>query len=331
MRNPFVYVGVDSSTTIRCFELDLATGALMARGSTTSGANPHYLAFHPSGKYLYALSEVAAGRIHAFSVNVETGALSPLNDVGSGGSGPAHIGMHRSGKFLLSSNYGSGHAAALPIMEDGRLGAPVSPRVAGTFAHMILDDGQSGKFVFVPSKGDNRILQYKLDEATGALEPNSPPSVAQEGAPRHMTFHRSGRFAFLLTESGKSVVSYKYDSATGLLTDGVRVDAAPSGNGAHILVHPTKDFLYASIRAFHSIAVFTVNAEGRVGAPTQVQTQVNQPWDFDIEPSGQYLVVGNHGSDNLRVFRINQQTGLLTLAGSGAGGFKPRTVGILRR
>ena len=331
MANPFVYVGVDGSTQIRIFELDLASGALMARGMATSGPSPHYIAFHPTGKYLYAISEAGAGRIYAFSIDGSTGALTRLNDASSGGSGPAHLSMHKSGKWVLSSNYGSGHAAALPIMDDGRLGAPVMPRAAGAQAHMILDDGQSGKFVFVPSKGDNRTLQFKFDEQTGVLEPNTPAAVAQAGAPRHMTFHRSGRFAFLLTESGNSVVSYKYDPATGLLTDGARVDAAPSGNGAHILMHPSKEFLYASIRAFNSIAVFPVNAEGRLGAVTQVQNQISVPWDFDIDPSGRFLVVGNHGNNTVRVFRIDQQTGLLTVVAGGPGGFQPRTVAILRR
>ena len=331
MGNPFVYVGDDGTTAIRIYELDMQSGALMARGSATSGTSPHYLAFHPSRKYLYALSETGAGRVYAFSINQETGALTRLNDQGSGGSGPAHISMHKSGKFVLSSNYGSGHAATLPIMDDGRLGAPIMPRQAGAQAHMILDDGQSGGFVFVPSKGDNLVAQFKLDLTSGVLSANTPPSVAQGGAPRHMVFHRSGKWAFLLTEAGRSVVSYRYDATTGLLSDPLRVDAAPGGNGAHILLHPQKDFLYASIRAFNSLAVFRLDAEGRARDPAQVQTQINVPWDFDIDPTGQYMVVGNHGNSTLRVFRIDQTTGMLSIVGSGASGPTPRCVAILPR
>ena len=339
-RSTFVYVGSSTSADIQIFQLDLQTGALMARGTARSGAGPTYMAFHPGGKYAYALSEQTAqpGRIFAFSINPQSGALTRLNDAGSGGTGPAHVSVHKSGKWLLAANYQSGHAGVLPIAPDGRLGDPVTPVVrAGGQAHMIVDDGVTGKFVFVPSKMDDRTLMYRFDEATGALTPNSPGSVAQAGSPRHMSFHRNGMYAYLLTEAGRSVVSYRYDSTTGLLTDGMARSASPEpgSDGAHILVHPTRDFIYASIRALGpgsgggSIATFPIGPDGRAGQPTQVSTQIARPWDFDIDPSGRFLIVVNNDAANIRVFRINEQTGALTLAGNGASvPARPRFVGI---
>jgi 6-phosphogluconolactonase len=329
-RNPFVYVGSNSASEVRIFQLDLASGALVARGSAPSGRAPDYLAFHPSRKFLYALNEVSPGRVVAFAIDANTGALTQLNSASSGGDGPAHISVHKSGKWLLAANYVSGEAAALPIMEDGRLGAPVAPVQAGANAHMILDDGLTGQFVFVPSKGDNRVLQFRFDEATGRLTPNMPASVAQGGAPRHMVFHRGGRAAYLLTEAGLSVVSYKYDSATGLLSEGVVRAAAPSGDGAHILFHPTKDFLYASIRFYDAIALFPLSADGRAGEPRHFRQQISRPWDFAIDPSGRYMLVANNQDATVRVFGINQQNGDLTPVGNGASVLPlPRFVGIL--
>jgi 6-phosphogluconolactonase len=326
--NPFVYVGSEMGSEILIFQLDLASGALMPRGRAASGPSPDYLAFHPSHRFLYALNEVAAGRVVAFAINPGTGMLTRLNDVSSGGAGPAHISMHKSGKWLLSSNYASGHVAALPIMDDGRLGDPVAPRIAGTFAHMIIDDGVSGKFVFVPSKGDNRVLQFKFDEATGRLEPNTPSFVAQVGAPRHLVFHRSGRFAFLLTEAGRSVISYRYDPATGLLSDGVPLLAAPSGDGSHILLHPTLELLYVSLRFFDSVATLGIS-EGRAQAPRHFQQQISTPWDMAMEPGGRFLLVANNASDTVKVLRIDA-AGALSIAGDGASVIaRPRFVGVM--
>src|SRR5688572_20897203 len=90
--NPFVYVGSEGASEIRIFQLDLATGALMPRGSAPSGNSPDYLAFHPNGRFVYALNEVNPGRIVAFSVDRATGMLTRLNDASSGGDGPAQIG-----------------------------------------------------------------------------------------------------------------------------------------------------------------------------------------------------------------------------------------------
>jgi 6-phosphogluconolactonase len=330
--NHFVYVGSGGASEIRIFQLDLQTGALMPRGSAPSGPSPDYLAFHPTANYLYALNEVAAGRVVAFTVNPATGALTMLNSASSGGAGPAHISVHKSGRWLLAANYGSGEAAALPIRADGQLGPPVQPVPAGAAAHMILDDGVGGRFVFVPSKGANRVLQYRFDETTGRLTPNDPPFVAQGGAPRHMAFHRSGRYAFLLTEAGRSVVAYRYDSATGLLGGASPLQlqaSAPNADGAHILIHPTRDILYASIRFDDRIAILDIDADGRVGNPRFVEAQIARPWDFAIDPAGRYLLVANNDNATVKVFRIDETTGALTPVGAGANvAPRPRFVGI---
>ena len=342
--NPFVYVGSSSSPDIRIFELDLGSGGLRAAGMARSGPSPNYLAFHPNGKYLYAISEQmgVGGRVYGFSINPQTGALSRINDSASGGAGPAHLWVHKSGRWLLVANYGSGHAAVVPISPEGALGAPVTPVVfAGRQAHMILDDGVSGKFVFVPSKGDLRTLMYRFDETTGALTPNDPPSVNQGGPARHMAFHRSGQYAYVLTEGqqlGRRIFSYRYDSATGLLSAGMPhvVSTNNSTDGAHILVHPTLDVVYASIRGLGatggsgSVARLSIEEAGRLGPPAHVSTQIARPWDFAIDPAGRYLVVANNDAGNVRVFRIDQTSGALSLVGAGATvAQRPRFVGIL--
>jgi 6-phosphogluconolactonase len=326
--NPFVYVGSNLVSEIRIFELNLQTGALLARGSAPSGPSPDYLAFHPSGKFLYAINEVPAGRVVAFAVNPGNGALTMLNSAASGGNGPAHLSVHSSGKWVLTANYVSGHVAALPIMDDGRVGAPVQPRLAGAQAHMIRDDGISGNFVFVPSKGDDRVLQFKFDVATGLLTPNSPAFVAQAGSPRHMVFDRAGENAYLLTEAGLTVISYKYDSATGLLSAGVPLAAAPSGDGSHIVLHPTKNVLYASVRFFDALAIFDLDQMGRPQPPRHVRQQLARPWDFAIDPSGTFMVVANNDDSTVQVFRIGADGGL-TRVGQAAVGERPRFVGIL--
>jgi 6-phosphogluconolactonase len=248
--------------------------------------------------------------------------------VASGGSGPAHISVHKSGRWLLSSNYQSGEAAALPIMADGRLGPPVQPVRAGAQAHMILDDGQSGGFVFVPSKGDDRVLQFKLNDVTGVLEPNMPPFVAQAGAPRHMVFHRSGRWAYLLTEAGRSVISYRYDAQSGLLSDPATLSAGPMGDGAHIALHPSKELLYAAVRFYNSVAVFGIDGQGRATAPRHFRDQIATPWDLAIDPTGTFLVVANNASASILVLRIDE-TGTLSFVDRAAVAPRPRFVGIL--
>jgi 6-phosphogluconolactonase len=332
--DPFVYVGSQLDDRIHVFQLDMQSGALRPRGTVPSGMSPGYLAFHPSRRFVYAENEVEPGFVVAFSVDRETGMLTQLGRRSSGGDRPAHISVHKSGKWLLTANYVSGHVAALPIGDDGRLGDPVAPIFAGRMAHMIVDDGVTGDFVFVPSKGDDRVLQYRFDQTTGRLTPNSPAFVAQAGAPRHMVFHRSGRHAFLLTEAGRSVISYRYDPATGLLGDGqAQLASPPAGaftDGAHILMHPSKEIVYASIRGYDSIAVFPIDAQGRVSPPAHMRTQVARPWDFSIDPTGTYMLVANNDNATIKVYRLDPETGMPVIVGNGAVvAPRPRFVGIM--
>src|SRR5687767_7346029 len=53
------YTNAGKSQGIYCFRLDLASGTLTENGVTAGVKNPSFLAIHPSGKYLYSVSEVS--------------------------------------------------------------------------------------------------------------------------------------------------------------------------------------------------------------------------------------------------------------------------------
>jgi 6-phosphogluconolactonase len=327
--NPYVYVGATAEPRIRIFELDIATGALTPKGMAMANAAPNYLAVHPTRKFLYVTSQVSAGRVVAFAID-SAGMLTRLNDVPSGGADPAHISLHKSGKWLFVANYFGNNASALPVGDDGRLGEPVSTVPAGQEAHMAVDDGVTGNFVFVPSKGSNRVGQFRFDPATGKLEPNQPPTVAEAGAPRHIAFHRSGRFAYLLTEGSRTVVAYKYDSTAGLLSPLARVVAGNSGFASTIVFHPTKDnIFYAGVRGPDTITTFTVDEEGRPKSVGQVNDELSYPWDFALDATGKFLVAANNTSASIKVFRVNGDNGTLSLVGGAAVPAQVRTVRIV--
>ena len=322
-------MGATSDPRLRIFELDLASGALTARGTAMANEAPNFLAVHPSRRFLYVTSQIAAGRVVAFAIDGASGALSRLNDVPSGGANPAHISVHRSGRFLLVANYFGNSVAALPLGEDGRLAEPVAVVPAGEEAHMAIDDGVSGNFVFVPSKGSNRVGQFVFDSRTGALAPNDPPWVVEGGAPRHMAFHRSGRFAYLLTEGSRTVVAYRYDSRTGRLAPLTRVVAGDSGFASTIVMHPSKDLFYVGVRGPDTITTFSIDGEGRPVMVGRTSDELSYPWDFSLDDTGSFLVAANNRSASIKVFRVHPETGSLTLVGGAAVPDAVRTVRVV--
>ena len=296
-------------STLTSFSFDFGTGALMRmEAGTPGGASADYVAFHPGGKFLYVNNETGSGRATAMSVGAD-GTLTRLNDASSG-AGPCHIWVHKTGKWLFSANYSDGRVAVLPIGDDGRLGAPVSSPNAGANAHMALDDGQSGNFVFVVAAAAGHVAQFRFNAASGMLTANSPATVAISQRPRHMAFNPNGRFAYVTHESRTALTTFNYDSNTGLLS-GPRDTPTPN-DGAHVLVHPSGNFVYHIARGGNAVSSFSVGADGGL---TMIERIGSGGYDATMSKDGRYLLVVSGTS--LRVYAIDGTTGKLTAGATG--------------
>src|ERR1044072_1481332 len=121
------YTNNGKSKGIYCYKLDLASGKLTNVGVTEGIKNPSFLAIHPSGNYLYAVSEVSdadgkpGGAVSAFSLDRKTGKLTGLNHQSSEGPCPCFVAVDKTGHTALVANYGSGSIASLAIKNDGSL------------------------------------------------------------------------------------------------------------------------------------------------------------------------------------------------------------------
>ena len=289
------------------FSLDLMTGALAKKGDVAGGASPTYLAVHPTGKFLYVNNE-QGNRATAFSIGLD-GALTMLNSAAVGGN-PAAISVHKSGKWLLSASYNGGQMTITKIAADGSVSAGSSLKV-GAMAHMAIDDGVTGNFVFVPCLGAGYVAMFKFDPATGQATPNSPATVAVGGGPRHMAFNPNGKWAYVTQENGSSLTTLAYDSTTGILSAPKNV-SAPS-NGAHVLVHPNGNFVFHISRAGGTAAttVYKVGADGALSEASKVSGGN----DGALTKDGKYLLVVS--GSTVKAFAVNAATGALAAAGSG--------------
>src|SRR3954469_7394298 len=108
------YTNNGKSKGIYCYKLDLASGKLTSVGVTEGIKNPSFLAIHPSGKFLYAVSEVndadgkPGGAVSAFSLDRKTGELKKLNHQSSEGAGPCYVSTDKTGRVALVANYAGG-------------------------------------------------------------------------------------------------------------------------------------------------------------------------------------------------------------------------------
>lgn len=320
---------------IALFEFDQKTGALTPKGLAAASINPSFLAIHPTRKFLYSVNEIdafdgkKAGGVSAFAIDQETGKLTLLNQQTSGGDGPCHLTVDRTGRTVLVANYGGGSVESIPIDENGRLGNPTSfiqhsgtvadrRRQGGPHAHSINLDA-ANRFAVAADLGLDKLFVYRFDAEKGTLTPNDPPSasVAPRSGPRHFAFHPDGRHAYVINEISCTVTAFNYDPDRGVLTSIQTVTTLPEPvrsaySTAEVVVHPSGKFLYGSNRGHDSIAIFAIDqSTGRLTTVGNKPTEGKTPRNFAIDPSGAFLLAENQDSGTIVVFRIDPQTGRL--------------------
>jgi 6-phosphogluconolactonase len=338
------YTGGGKSKGIYCYRFDLATGKLTEAGVTEGIKNPSFLAIHPSGKSLYAVSEVSeggqpTGAVTAFALDRKSGKLTTLNHQSSEGAGPCHVSVDKTGRCVLVANYGGGSVASLPLADDGSLkpaasaiqheGSSVDKRRQDKPHAHSINVSPDNRFAFAADLGLDKVLIYKLDPAKGTIVPNSPTHAATPpgGGPRHFAFHPSGRYAYVCNEMKSSVTAFTYDADKGELTSIQTISTLPAdkqdlqGNStAEIQVHPSGKFVYCSNRGHNSLAIFSVDEKtGRLSAAGHQSTLGSTPRNFGIDLTGQYVIACNQNSDSVAVFRVDQASGKLTQVGDLVG------------
>lgn len=333
-----VYIGTytrPNSKGIYAYRFQASTGKLTDIGLAGETSNPSWVTVHPNGKFLYAANEDREGKITAFSIDPASGKLTMLNQVSSKGSGPCHLAIDKSRKWLFVANYNNGTVAAYPLGQDGKLGEAIKTvqhsgssvnrqRQAGPHAHSV-NPSPDGKFLLVTDLGLDQILTYRIGAGDLMLKPADPPfsKAAPGGGPRHLAFHPKGKFAYVCNEMAVTVTAYRYNAANGSLAELQTEPLLPKGvtgannSAAEIAVHPNGKFLYASIRGHNSIAVFAIDAgKGTLTAVDDTSTQGAIPRNFAIDPTGRYLFAANQEGGGVVVFRIDAKTGKLTPTGS---------------
>lgn len=307
--------------------------------SSVKTSNPSFLAVSPDQKFVYAVSENnnkmnSGGSVSAFSFNKQSGVLTKINEQLSRGDDPCHLTVDKTGKWVIVGNYSSGTLSVFPVNKDGSLdsassviqheGSGVnSERQEGPHVHEAVLS-KDNRYLFVPDLGIDKLTIYHFDAKTGAVTPAHIPYVeTQPGhGPRHIAFSPDNKYAYLLQELSGTISVYQCDKngELDLIQDipALPPDYTGPVGSAEIAVAPDGKFLYASNRGeSNTIAIFKINRKsGQLNIVGFQSTLGKIPRNFNFDPSGKYLIVANQESDNIIIFKRNQQTGLLTDTGN---------------
>lgn len=333
-----VYVGAGSwdgdNGKIQVFSLDVETAGLELRQELAAGGVAAFMARSSDGRVLYVADEAKA-LLSSYSIDPASGQLSLLNRVSSAGH-PVYLSLDGSGRSLVTCFFAEAKTEVFEIQADGSIGASCCLVDSGKESHSTVFD-PSYRYLFVPTRGDNWIAQYGFDALSRQLTPSVPPRLAAApgAGPRHLAFHPNGRFAYLVNELNLTLTSYGLDASSGTLSAlQEAVPTAPAGTsggaGADVHVHPGGKFLYVSNRQgdASNLAIFAVEASGRVSSVGHELTRGRTPRNFALDPEGRVLIVGNQDSAEVAVFRVGLGGGELTYLRSQSVAPGPFFVGI---
>ena len=313
------------------WRFDATSGAFSMMGTTAITGSPSFLAVDPARKHLYALDETNSV-VRAFDVDGVSGALTPRGaQVSSGGSGPAFLSVHPSGKWVMVANYGNGNVAVLPIAADGSLTADPAPRLAGAMAHQIIADA-TGAFVWAPCLGGPYVAQYTF--ANGALTPSNPATATLPAGsgPRHMALHPNGKWAYVIDETDSTMRFFTIDGGGHLtLVQSISTrapGAAANNTGAEVVLHPSGNFLFGSNRGDDDIVRYSIGAGGMLVRLGNQKLPGATPRSFTVDASGKWMLVAEQGSNDVVEYTIDA-AGNLALTANKVLATMPSFVGVV--
>ena len=197
-----------------------------------TSSHVHWSGFSPDSKTLYVTD---LGTDHLWVYKVNTNGLALIDKVKSApGAGPRHIAFHPSQKFAYVSD--ELHLTVSIYRQDVKTAklkliqivkaTPGSEKESWSSLSDIKVH-PSGKFLYVVSRGYDRVAVFKIDQNTGAISPVETEPI-RGSISRNIDFSASGEWAFVVGRMSNTLAVFRLDKNTGELAYNHQLYSIPS-------------------------------------------------------------------------------------------------------
>ena len=315
---------------IYCFDFNTDSGKLQLK-HVQPATNPSYLCI-PSTKYLYTHTEVLEAkkpRVQAFKINSNDFSLQLINEQEIPGGCPCHINFSKRNNCILVACYESGSVILYPVTADGKLlpqikmlqhfGSSVNRlRQEKAHAHAVVID-EIFNNIFVTDLGIDKVMVYHLIRVNGELEAKLKQSVPLPpgSGPRHIAFHPKTEHAFVLNELMGTLTMMRYGN--GHLEPLSTYPVLPkefnaTASAAAIRISADGKFIYTTERGDDCVSVLRFDGNrGTLEIIHRQKTLGKTPRDINIDPTGNWLLAANQDSDSIAIFKVDKNTGMITV------------------
>lgn len=292
--------------------------------------NPSYLCMDRTEHFLYTIHGDFS-EITSFSMDRETGELTRLNTVSTGGTNPVHLSVDASNRWVFVANLQTGTVAVIPRMEDGTLGErkhlytiPGVKTGDVSHPHQVAQD-ETGAYLIVSCQGRKagfgQVVVFRIHWETGELEKTCTVRSREIAEPRHFVMCPGNRFGYGVNEKDYSVTCYEFDAAQGLLTPKQILPTLPdtyTGDGwaSGIVMDPLGEYVVVSNRKHDSLTSFRIDPEtGMLTFADCVKTGGQQPRFITVSTGDNRILAANELSDTLVEFELDRRSGKLMPVG----------------
>jgi 6-phosphogluconolactonase len=331
-----VFVGSGTQSGILAYDWNSATGELTAAGVAAQISTVDWLTYSPGHWYLFAACEVdnfngkPTGEVASFRVS--NGELHLLSAQNSAAKGTCHVAQDRTGRVLLSADYGGGSAASF-LVTEGKLSpavwtehytvhGPNADRQEAAHAH-FCSFSPDNRFAYIDDLGGDMIHIYKLDAPTAQLTKAGAYHAKPGAGPRTLHFHPNGHTAYSVNELTSTVDVLEWHRADGSLTLVTTIDLLPPGShgpaistGCDTVITRDGRFVYFANRGNDFIYGFKADAKtGALSPIKRFSCGGKTPRNFVLDPTERWMLVANQDSNWISIFARNPQTGELASEG----------------
>lgn len=323
---------------IHKFLFNPVNGSLENKGLVIETASPTYFDISKDRQFVYSVNETNPGNVSSYKWNADRTQLTLVSTQPSEGKHPCYADINDAENLLAVANYSSGNLVVYKIDENGMMSpnpqnkqhegsGPVKPNQESPRAHCSKFDA-NGKFVYVADLGIDEVVAYPVAE-DGTLGDKQTALAFDKGdGPRHLIFHPSKDFVFIINELSGSIVSASVNHETGMFERIDKQSTLPAdytGKNSCADIHITSNgkFLYGSNRGHNSIAMFSVADDGKLTSLGNQNVEGEWPRNFTLSPDEKFMLVANKDTNDITIFSVDAETGLLTYTGNKASIIKP--------
>src|SRR5271155_4641863 len=204
----FVYTANSDDNSVSMFTINTGSGLLTSLSpsetvvpplfsSRSSFSDPTSVTVSPSGQFLY-VSDAGNGSISTFSINSQTGALTPTNPAGViAGPYPWQVTFDPEGKFAYVPDEDTGNVYMYTVdATTGTLTPNPAVLVPAGNQPSYMAVHPSGKFAYVVNRYDGTVSMYTIEPDTGTLVPKTPATVQAGSSPYSIAVNAAGTHAY---------------------------------------------------------------------------------------------------------------------------------------